>query len=203
MLKRKFFTRTIRKFTRLLNSKDKFIGEHSRNVVKQSARIAKAMGLKKREILEIKLAAFFHDIGKLEIDKAILNKPGMLTKNEWQEVVKHPQTSVNILREAGILNSVIDIVKHHHERFGGGGYPDPEKSGKDIPIGSRIIAVADSFDAMVSKRPYRSRPMSREEAFMELRRFAGTQFDPEVVDAFLSINNVVLENAPLIYHVRS
>lgn len=185
LLRRRYFIHTIRTLIYIVDSRGKFSHKHSKNVAKHCIRIAKTLRFKKYDILRIKIAAFFHDLGKYEIDKAILNKPGKLTEEEWQEIRKHPVISAKIVKETGILSEIIEAVRHHHERFDGGGYPDPDKKGSNIPLDSRIIAVADAYDAMVSKRPYRKRALTRREAIMELKRCTGTQFDPQIVDAFI------------------
>lgn len=185
MVERKFFSHTIRTLVYFIDSNDKFTYAHSKNVVRYSIKIAKNLGLDKYEILKIKIAALFHDIGKYKVGKAILEKQGNLTPEEWEEIKKHPITSAGIVNETGIFSDIADIIKYHHSKYSGGGYPDADKKGEDIPIGSRIISVADSYDAMTSNRPYRNKPFTQEEALEELLRCSGTQFDPQIVDAFV------------------
>jgi len=185
-LRKKYFNRTIRTLMCFIDYKDLFTRGHSENVVKYSVMIAEALGFGKRRILTIKIAALFHDIGKFKIDRAILNKPGKLNHDEWRQVMEHPNTSANIIQQTGIVDEEIaDIIKYHHERYGDKGYPEPDRRGERIPIGSRIIAVADSYDAMTSMRPYRAKPMTKKEALEEIRRYSGTQFDPRVVEVFM------------------
>jgi len=186
LLRKKYFNHTIRTLIYIMDSIDRFNYRHSENVVKYVTQIGKALRLSSYEVLKIKIAALMHDLGKYKINKRILYKPGKLTKVEWEEVKKHPMISAAILNETGILNEVAEAVKHHHEKFGGGGYPDPDKKGIEIPLTSRIIAVADSYDAMTSERSYRPRCMSRKEAIYEIKRCTGTQFDPKIASVFAS-----------------
>ena len=132
-----------------------------------------------------RLAGLLHDLGKAGISRRILNKPGKLTEEEFAEIKEHPPLgSMMIISEIEALQQVVPIVRHHHERFDGKGYPDG-LAGQDIPLEARILAVVDAFDAMTHERSYR-KAMSREEALAELERGAGTQFDPAVVEAFLA-----------------
>jgi putative nucleotidyltransferase with HDIG domain len=170
----------------LMNYRYRFLHGHSRRVTRYATKIANALGMRKREIVKIRIAALLHDVGKLRIDKTILNKPGKLTGDDWKKIKRHPITSIVIIKRQGILDAdIIDIILHHHTHFDGNGYPNSKKKGEEIPLGARILAVADSYEAMTSTRPYRKAPLSREEAFAELKRSAGTQFDPAVVDAFI------------------
>jgi HD-GYP domain-containing protein (c-di-GMP phosphodiesterase class II) len=139
-------------------------------------------GLSEAEIEEIRLAGIIHDVGKIKVPDVVLNKPTLLTAQEYEIVKSHPAWGAKILEPLKVT-AIERIVRHHHEAFDGQGYPDNLK-GEQIPFGARIIAVADAFEAMVSARAYRKgRPV--EEALAELRRCRGTQFDPFVVDAFL------------------
>jgi HD-GYP domain-containing protein (c-di-GMP phosphodiesterase class II) len=126
-----------------------------------------------------------HDVGKIGINLTIIKKPGKLTPEEWAQVRLHPEIGANIVGQLGFLENAASIIRHHHSRFDGDGYPNASLSGDAIPIGSRIISVVDAFDAMISDRPYR-KAMAKEQAFAELRRCAGQQFDPRIVNAFLS-----------------
>ena len=142
------------------------------------------MQLSEKETSEIETAALMHDIGKIAINNHILNKAGALDENEWQEIKRHPEIGFMILNNSDEMRFIADYVRAHHERFDGKGYPNGLR-GRDIPFVSRILAVADSYDAMTAERPYR-KPLKKEEALAELQKNAGTQFDPEVVGVFLS-----------------
>jgi putative nucleotidyltransferase with HDIG domain len=132
----------------------------------------------------VKTASLLHDIGKIGIDLSIIRKEGKLSEQDWEKIRLHPEIGAKIVSQVGFLNEVVPIIRHHHERYDGGGYPDPERRGTRIPVGARIIAVADAFDAMTSDRPYR-KAMEEAAAIQELTRCAGHQFDPEIVNAFI------------------
>ena len=133
----------------------------------------------------LEYAGILHDIGKLGITENILTRRGALSTEEWKTVREHPRIGANILKEIPFLDKAKGLVLHHHERFDGSGYPDRLK-GDDIPIGARLLAVADAYEAMTSLRPYREGVLTQEEAIDELERNKGTQFDPEVVVAFVN-----------------
>ena len=143
------------------------------------------LGLPDEEIERIRIAALLHDLGKIAIPEEILDKPSTLTDAEWQAIGEHPRIGQVILEQASNLREAIPVVLHHHERYNGGGYPHGLR-GNEIPLGARIVAVADAYHAMVHDRPYKG-ALSHEEALAELRRHGGTQFDPEVVDVFCTI----------------
>lgn len=178
---------TAKKLKRFQYYMDEFTCKHSKSVAKYSIKIARALGFNEHDMLKIEIAAFLHDIGKSKTDKAILYKPGKLTKKERQKIKKHSAKSADIIKTKGILSEIGEIVAHHHKHFDGNGYPGLKKKGRRIPLGSRILSVADSYDAMTSKRPYREKPMTREVAIEELRRCAGTQFDPGIVRTFIAV----------------
>jgi HD-GYP domain-containing protein (c-di-GMP phosphodiesterase class II) len=129
-------------------------------------------------------ASWLHDIGKLTIAQEILTKPGSLDDDQWTEMRKHPARGADFLSSAATFQHVAELVRHHHERFDGGGYP-AGLAGVGIPLGSRVICVVDAYDAMTTERPYRP-AMSPEVALDEVRRCSGTQFDPEIVTTFVS-----------------
>ncbi|HEX7195267.1 MAG TPA: HD-GYP domain-containing protein, partial [Candidatus Limnocylindria bacterium] len=143
------------------------------------------MGLPREEIERIRIASLLHDLGKIAIPEEILDKPTTLSDAEWQAIGEHPRIGQVILEQASNLREAIPVVLHHHERFNGGGYPHGLK-GSEIPLGARIVSVADAYHAMVHDRPY-SAALSHEEALAELREHAGTQFDPEVVEVFCTV----------------
>ena len=166
-----------------LEAKDKYTSGHSERVAEVSAAIAREFGLPWDNIEKIRLAGLIHDIGKIGVRESILNKPAGFTEEEFQHIKYHPEIGERILNPIVDDNEILMIVRHHHERYDGTGYPD-RLSGEQIPLGARILAVADSYDAMTSERPYR-KAMSVETACTEVERGKGTQFDPRVADAFL------------------
>ena len=167
-----------------LLERDRYTGEHSESVVDMAVAVAQGLGLTPAQIEDIRAGAQLHDIGKVGIPDAILNKPGPLTPEERAVMAEHPVIGERILRGIGGFAPVADIVRHEHESYDGTGYPDG-LVGSEIPIGSRIILACDAYHAMTSDRPYRAR-MSHADAFRELRRCAGRQFDPEVTAALVS-----------------
>lgn len=176
---------------RVMGNVDPQTAAHAERTATRAQQIARGLALPDSEVATIRLAGQLHDIGKARIPTAILNKPGELSDSEWAVVKQHPESGYQMLRDVPGLESVAIIVRHHHERYDGSGYP-AGLAGEDIPLGARIMAVSDAFEAMRSERPYK-RALSLDEAVEELRQNAGGQFDPAVVDAFL---NQVLERAP-------
>ena len=146
--------------------------------------VAQELGLKE-SMIAIKQAALLHDIGKLVIPEKILFKREILCKDEYEIIKSHPVWGVDYLEEKGFPKFITMDIKHHHERWDGNGYPDGLKE-REIPIGSRIISVIDSFDAMTNNRPYR-KALAYKDAIKELKRSAGTQFDPDIVKVFLTL----------------
>jgi diguanylate cyclase (GGDEF)-like protein len=143
------------------------------------------LNLPEVEIDRLKIAALLHDVGKVAVPEEILEKPSTLSAAEWQTVVQHPRIGQVILEQATILKEAVPIILHHHERFSGHGYPYGLR-GNDIPLGARIVAIADAYDAMIHDRPYK-RAIGHEQAVGELRRHAGTQFDPDLVTLFCEL----------------
>jgi len=166
-----------------LNERDRYTGEHSEEVVDLVSDVARGLGLGDQEIARVKVAALLHDIGKVAIPDGILNKPGKLDEDEWKLMREHPVIGERILRAIPGMGGVARIVRHEHERFDGGGYPDGI-AGDEIPIGSRIILACDAYHAMTSDRPYR-KAMQHAEAVRELAKNAGTQFDPQVTEVLI------------------
>lgn len=159
-----------------------YTSSHSRQVAGYAALLAGELGMPEKEQQRIYLAGLLHDIGKVGIPTSILCKPSKLTAAEWEEIKKHPVYSYEILSAIPGMYSISIMALHHHERYDGNGYPEGVR-GEAIPLGARILAIADSYDAMTSVRVYRPR-MSSREALEECRRFAGTQFDPWLAERF-------------------
>ena len=168
-----------------VEAKDTYTRGHSDRVSEYSVLIGKTLNLPESEIRTLQVGGLFHDIGKIGVPDVILQKESKLTDDEYSEIKNHPSIGAHILSTATIFKDIIPIVKHHHERYDGKGYPSQLK-GEEIPYLARIAAIADSFDAMTSKRTYRdSLPM--EKVISEFKRCRGTQFDPELTDVFLDI----------------
>ena len=170
-----------------IEAKDPYTQQHSSRVTEYSKKIAYVMGCVQDDIQRLESSGPLHDIGKIGIHDSILNKPGSLTYEEYEEIKKHPLIGVNIVSPLGFDSQEQAIIRNHHERWDGKGYPDG-LSGENIPRLSRILSVADSFDAMNSNRAYR-KSLPFLECIKELRRNSGTQFDPEVVEAAIPIFN--------------
>jgi HD-GYP domain-containing protein (c-di-GMP phosphodiesterase class II) len=158
------------------------LSEHVNDVAEMVATVGRGLGLSRDELLEVRRAAALHDIGKVAIPDAILHAPRALTEDEWEYMLQHTIIGERIIAAAPELRGVGRIVRSSHERWDGTGYPD-RLAGEEIPLGARIVAVCDAYDAMITNRAYR-RGRSPQEALKELRRCAGTQFDPIVVGAF-------------------
>jgi len=167
-----------------IDAKDANTSMHSDDVARVSRAIALVMGLTPGEADVIHVAGHLHDIGKIGVPDAVLKKQGPLDRREWLQIRKHPEAGADILRPVTALQTlgVVDMVLHHHERYDGTGYPSGLK-GTQIPLGARIIALADSLSAIMQNRPYRE-AQSFESAMAEIVRGSGTQFDPRVVEAF-------------------
>jgi response regulator RpfG family c-di-GMP phosphodiesterase len=173
-----------------LDAREHETSDHSQRVVKYTTAIADRMGISGQELDEIGRGALLHDVGKIGVPDAVLLKPGKLTPDEWTEMRKHPDIGFNMIKSIPFLSIPAEIVLSHQERFDGGGYPRKLHQ-NEIHIGARIFSVADTLDAMTSDRPYR-KGTSFANAVAEIKRCAGTQFDPEVVRAFLDIGEAGL-----------
>ncbi|WP_051276447.1 bifunctional diguanylate cyclase/phosphohydrolase [Desulfovirgula thermocuniculi] len=168
----------------MVNKKDRYTYGHSEKVAYYATALARAAGLTQEEVKKIKVAAFLHDLGKVDIPEEILNKPGPLSDAERELCQRHPVIGAEIVQQIKSLREVVPLIRHHHERYDGKGYPDG-LAGEAIPLGARIIAIADSFDAMTTNRPYR-RAKTHREAIQELRKEAGRQFDPHLAELFVT-----------------
>jgi len=179
------FLGTITALAAAVDAKDPYTYGHSNSVTHHAISIAERYGLDEAEIHTIRIASILHDIGKIGIDGSILQKPDKLTTEEREVVYRHPAIGADILASLDFLQDAVPLILFHHERYGGGGYPSGI-SGLAIPLGARIIAVADAYDAMTSDRPYRE-ALSTEKAIQELKNHSGTQFDPSIVRTFLAV----------------
>ncbi|MDD5729902.1 MAG: diguanylate cyclase [Candidatus Omnitrophica bacterium] len=172
-------------FAKTIELKDHYTGDHVEKTVHYAMEIAKGLNLSKEEAERIKQAAILHDLGKIGISEKILLKKGKLSTKEYDEIKKHPRIGVDIIRPIQFLHGLIPLILYHHERWDGRGYPNG-LSGDDIPLGARIIALADVYQALTSDRPYR-KAFTKEEAIKIILEGSGTQFDPEIVTVFLKI----------------
>jgi diguanylate cyclase (GGDEF)-like protein len=172
-------------FAKTIEVKDHYTGEHVERTVKYATDIARALGLPLSEIEMVRQAAALHDLGKIGISESILNKKAKLSKKEFNEIKRHPKIAADILRPIHVLNAIIPFILYHHERWDGKGYPKKLK-GEDIPLGARIVAIADVYQALISKRPYR-KAFSESKALEMIKEASGTQFDPRIVNAFLGV----------------
>lgn len=170
-----------------IDAKDNYTRDHSLRVTEYTLAIARLMGLDGRELRDIELAALLHDVGKIGVPEEVLHKKGSLTSEEFSKVKYHPVRGEEIIEPVSELRNVASIVRTHHERYDGGGYPDG-LSRNSIPIGARIMAIADTYDAMTSNRPYRGM-VSHNSAIKEIVRCSGSQFDPEIVSCFLELSD--------------
>lgn len=181
---------SLKRLINMINKKDRYTYGHTERVVIYLGWFSNYLKLDEKDELRLKLAAYLHDIGKIEISEEVLNKKEKLTDLEYDMLKKHPQMGVDLIRHIKAFEELLPAIKHHHERYDGRGYPDNLKGDK-IPYLARMISIADSFDAMTSHRPYNNRKR-HEEAIKELRRCSGSQFDPELVEKF--INMIELKN---------
>ena len=172
-------------FAKAVEARDYYTGKHSENMVSIATKICKALRLTSEEIDDIQHAAILHDLGKIGVPDKILHKRNKLTREEYEKLKKHPQIGAEIVRDIHFLKEVVPIVLHHHERFDGFGYSSGLQA-EEIPLGARIIAVADVYQALISDRPYR-RAYPKEEALRIIQEGSRTQFDPEIVNVFLKI----------------
>jgi putative nucleotidyltransferase with HDIG domain len=186
------FINTIRALEKALQAKSVYTEGHSRRVAEKAVEVARKMGVDRELVRHIELGALFHDIGKIGIRDDVLNKNGRLTEAEYEHMKLHPIVAEQILSPIEELRPIVDIVKHEHERWDGKGYPDG-LSGTQIPLGARLIAIADAWDSMVYDRVYR-KAMSHEIALQEIEKNSGSQFCPDCVRVFCDLERARLRN---------
>jgi HD-GYP domain-containing protein (c-di-GMP phosphodiesterase class II) len=191
---RNMFTQTVRALASAIDARDPSTRRHSDHVSSIAVEIGQVMRLSESELEQLEWAGLLHDIGKIGIRDAVLLKPARLTREERILMNEHPAKGEEILKEVDQLARERPLIRHHHEWFNGSGYPD-RLVGEEIPLLARVLHVADAFEAMTASRPYRLIPLSTSEALAELRRYAGIQFDPRVVDAFAKTKTAQLEPA--------
>ncbi len=178
----------LRAMAKALESRDKFSAGHDQRVAEYAAACARNIRLSKDEVENIRLAAQVQSLGHIAVPDSIMEKTGRLTPEEYEKLKEHPVIGAEILSQIKALRGTIPLVRHHHERFDGQGYPAGLR-GKQIPLGARILAVADAFDAMISVQKHR-KAISRQAALEEIQKGSGTQFDPEIVEAFIETINL-------------
>ena len=179
------FAETVTALMNAVEARDQYTNGHSKRVAAISTEIAKEMGLSIWEIEKIHVAAMLHDVGKIGISDTILQKPGKLTEEEFAIIKSHPEIGINIIKDIKNIEYVFPIVRHHHERYDGNGYPD-KKGGDELSLSVYIVQLADSVDAMASNRPYRA-GLSSEMIIKEIENGMGTQFHPKVASTYLKI----------------
>ncbi len=170
---------------RVMDLSDPATSDHSRDIADLVPRVGHLLGIFGDACEELELAARFHDVGKVAVPAGVLRKPGPLEEDEWDLMAQHVEWGAELLRHLPSCGGIARIVRHHHERYDGGGYPEG-LTGEEIPLASRVIAVCDAYGAMITDRPYR-RALAPADALDELRRGAGSQFDPDAVAAVLNI----------------
>ena len=180
---RQMFTQTVASLAQAVDARSDWTSGHSQRVQLISVDIGRVMRRSEKELEALEWGGLLHDIGKIGVPDSVLDKPGFLTREERAIMNAHPVIGANIIAPVTRLAPELPIIRHHHEWYNGSGYPD-RLMGDEIPVLARILHVADAFEAMTAARPYRLTPLTGEQAMAELRKFAGIQFDPEIVDAF-------------------
>lgn len=186
---------SIRAFVHAIDAKSPYTARHSERVAEFARSLGREIGLDENAVNRLHWAGLLHDIGKIAIPDEVLSKPGRLTAEEWELIRRHPLDSVRIVQGVKRFRPLLPAIRHHHERLDGRGYPDGIP-GEKLSRDARILAIADAFEAMTSDRPYRP-PLSEPEALEELRAGAGTQFDPDLVDAFIRSRTAVVPGGML------
>jgi HD-GYP domain-containing protein (c-di-GMP phosphodiesterase class II) len=187
----RFVINVVKALVHAIEAKDVYTRGHSERVSRCCTRMAERLNLDSRQKVSLHWASILHDIGKIAIAEHILNKPEALTDREYGIIQEHPKKGFHILKPLEQLSDALPGILHHHERWDGGGYPRGLK-GKGIPVLARVIAVADTFDALTSERPYRA-ARSQQEALAIIRELAGTQLDPDLVNVFHEVMGMGLE----------
>jgi putative nucleotidyltransferase with HDIG domain len=177
--------RRLAALTDRLESRHGYTSDHTTAVSRIAVAIGRRLGLRKDELANVELGALLHDVGKLDVPETILSKPAALNELEWRAMRRHVESGERLLHRVVDRPAVLGVVRWHHERWDGDGYPDG-KRGEQIPLAARIVAVADAFQAMIEPRPYR-RGRTEQAALEEIRRNAGTQFDPHCVEALQDV----------------
>jgi len=185
------YTLTVRALASAVEARDAYTGRHAERVAAYGLQIANACAMRLTDQPEIEFGFLLHDVGKVAVPDAILFKPGPLTPTERMVMEQHPITGSEIVRDIDYLGSARDVIRSHHERWDGSGYPDG-LAGDQIPLSARVFAVADTLDALTSQRPYRN-PSPITEARAIITRGAGTHFDPDVIDAYTTVADDTIE----------
>jgi HD-GYP domain-containing protein (c-di-GMP phosphodiesterase class II) len=179
------YIQTVDTLMHAMEARDKYTEGHSKRVAEITTLIAKDLKYSDIKIERLHIASLLHDVGKIGIDDKILNKPGKLTAEEYEAIKTHPQIGYDILKDIKNLHDILPIIRNHHERYDGKGYPDGKKL-EELDLDVFIVQLADTIDAMTTDRPYR-KALSEEEVISEITKYSGTQFHPKVVQAYLNI----------------
>lgn len=182
---RETYLETIKAFNKLTEAKDTYTGEHASRVETYAVELARYIRLPENKVENIRMAALLHDIGKIGISDLVLKKTSSLTNDEYEQIKQHPTIGADIIQNVHFLKEVSTIIRHHHERYDGKGYPD-RISGEDISTESAILALADVYDAITSNRSYRE-PLNYEQAIHEISKNSGTQFNPKLTESFVGL----------------
>jgi putative nucleotidyltransferase with HDIG domain len=195
---REMFTQTIGALAAAVDKRDPYTARHSQRVKEIAVDMGRVMRVSDAELEALEWGGLLHDVGKIGVPDHVLNKPERLTREERMIMNSHPVLGAQIIAPVTKLAAELPIIRHHHEWYNGSGYPD-RLIGDEIPKLARILHVADAFEAMTAARPYRMTPLTAEQALGELRKFAGIQFDPVVIDAFVRtswVNDIVETGRP-------
>lgn len=187
MKMKKAYVKSITALAAAVETKDSGTVGHAQRVAELTVELARRLGVEPRELERIEYAALLMDMGKANVPQALLNKRDPLTPEEWSVLQSHPRLGAEMVASVPFLEDLSESVLHHHEYWDGSGYPDGLK-GEEIPLGSRILCVAADYDAMVSERPYHPRPLSRQEAMEEIRKYVGTRYDPRIAQEFMQMS---------------